>query len=291
MFKDLFGKSKYVTVKTIEKRDKEEVSPDNRLWTKCNSCKEIIFNKKLVENLMVCPKCGYHFRLTAKDRLTITLDQGSFKPFGEDIYSLDPLEFPGYKDKIAKAKAKTGMDEAVIVGEGTIKEHPVIIGVMDFNFMGGSMGSVVGEKITLAIEKALETRKPLIIFSTAGGARMQEGMFSLMQMAKTSAAVKRLHKAGVLFISVMTNPTSGGVTASFASLADIIIGEKGALIAFAGPRVIKQTISADLPEGFQRAEFLLEHGMLDLVVSRDQLRDELARILKIHQAGVVNYGG
>jgi len=290
MFKDFFGKSKYVTVKTIEKKGKEEVSPDSRLWTRCQNCKEIIFNKKLLENMMICPKCGYHFRLSASDRLAITLDQDSFKPIAQNIFSIDPLEFPGYKDKLADAREKTGMNEAVVVGEGTINKQPVVIGVMDFSFLGGSMGSVVGEKITQAIEKAIEIEYPLIIFSTAGGARMQEGMLSLMQMAKTSAAVKRLHKAGLLFISVMTDPTSGGVTASFASLADIIIGEKGALIAFAGPRVIKQTIRADLPEGFQRAEFLLEHGMLDLVVPRNEMRDQLIRILRIHQNGVVNYG-
>jgi acetyl-CoA carboxylase carboxyl transferase subunit beta len=290
MFKDFFGKSKYVTVKTIEKKGKEEASPDSHLWTRCPKCKEIIFNKKLLENMMICPKCGYHFRLSASDRLAITLDKDSFKPIAQDIFSIDPLDFPGYKEKLADAREKTGMDEAVILGEGTINKQPVVIGVMDFSFLGGSMGSVVGEKITQAIERAIETRYPLIIFSTAGGARMQEGMFSLMQMAKTSAAVKRLHKAGVLFVSIMTDPTSGGVTASFASLADIIIGEKGALIAFAGPRVIKQTIRADLPEGFQRAEFLLEHGMLDLVVPRNKMRDQLIRILRIHQSGVVNYG-
>jgi acetyl-CoA carboxylase carboxyl transferase subunit beta len=290
MFKDFFGKSKYVTVKTIEKKGKEEASPDSHLWTRCPKCKEIIFNKKLLENMMICPKCGYHFRLSASDRLAITLDKDSFKPIAQDIFSIDPLDFPGYKEKLAAAREKTGMDEAVILGEGTINKQPVVIGVMDFSFLGGSMGSVVGEKITQAIERAIETRYPLIIFSTAGGARMQEGMFSLMQMAKTSAAVKRLHKAGVLFVSIMTDPTSGGVTASFASLADIIIGEKGALIAFAGPRVIKQTIRADLPEGFQRAEFLLEHGMLDLVVPRNKMRDQLIRILRIHQSGVVNYG-
>lgn len=289
MLKDLFGKSKYVTVKSRDNRDKkEEASPDNRLWTKCNECKEIIFNKKLVENLMVCPKCGKHFRLNARDRLAITIDEGSFKEFAEDIYSKDPLDFPNYVEKMAKAKIKTNLNEAVITGEASIGGHQLIIAIMDFNFMGGSMGSVVGEKITLAIEKAIEKEKPLIIFSTAGGARMQEGLFSLMQMAKTSAAVKKIHQAGLLYVCVMTDPTSGGVTASFASLADIIIAEKGALIAFAGPRVIKQTISADLPEGFQKAEFLLEHGMIDRVTPRHKMRDELTTILDIHQYSGVN---
>ena len=289
MFKDLFGKSKYVTVKTRDK-SKKDISPDSQLWTKCKQCKEIIFNKKLIENLMVCPKCNYHFRISAKDRLAITIDEDSFQEIAGEIYSQDPLNFPNYKDKLEKAKVKTGLDEAVIAGEASIEGFPVVIAVMDFNFMGGSMGSVVGEKITRAIEKSLETRKPLILVTTAGGARMQEGLISLMQMAKTSAAVKKLDSAGILYICIMTDPTSGGVTASFASLADIIIAEKGALIAFAGPRVIKQTISADLPEGFQRAEFLLEHGMVDCVVERYQMKDELASILRIHQSGVRIYG-
>jgi len=290
MFKDLFGKSKYVTVKTRDKREKNDVSPDSRLWTKCKKCKEIIFNKKLIENLMVCPKCDYHFRISAKDRLAITIDEDSFQEFASEINSQDPLGFPNYIDKLEKARVKTGLNEAVLSGEATIEGFPVVIAVMDFNFMGGSMGSVVGEKITLAIEKSLETRKPLIIVTTAGGARMQEGLISLMQMAKTSAAVKKLDKAGILYTCVMTDPTSGGVTASFASLADIIIAEKEALIAFAGPRVIKQTISADLPEGFQRAEFLMKHGMVDRVVSRHNMKKELASILKIHQFEVKQYG-
>ena len=289
MFKDLFGKPKYVTVRTRTKQEKEDISPDSRLWTKCNSCNQIIFNKKLVENLLVCPECNYHFRISAKDRLAITIDEDSFQEFGQEIFSTDPLEFPDYKEKLATARARTGLDEAIIIGEAAINGYQVVIGVMDFNFMGGSMGSVVGEKVTLAIERAIETRKPLILITTAGGARMQEGMIALMQMAKTSAAVKRLDDAGILYISIMTDPTSGGVTASFASLADIIIAEKGALIAFAGPRVIQQTINTSLPEGFQRAEFLLEHGMVDMVLSRHEIKDTLTRILKIHQVGVSNY--
>ncbi|MFW6268585.1 MAG: acetyl-CoA carboxylase, carboxyltransferase subunit beta [Bacillota bacterium] len=296
MLKDWFGKSKYVTVKkdneSVDKTEDEsreikekEDKTDNRLWTKCKDCEEIIFNKKLVENLMVCPKCNYHFRLTARDRMQITVDEASFTEIADDITTEDPLQFPGYDTKLEKAKEKTGLEEAVVVGEAAINDYPVVIGVMDFHFMGGSMGSVVGEKITRAAEKAVEVDKPLVIFSTAGGARMQEGMLSLMQMAKTSAAIKRLHQAGILFISVMTDPTSGGVTASFASLGDIIIAEPGALIAFAGPRVIKQTISEELPEGFQRAEFLLKHGMLDKVVPRNNMKSQLTRILKLHQLG------
>ncbi len=287
MLKDLFGKQKYVTVKRTKEKTKNK-DEDNSLWTKCRDCEEIIFNKKLIENLMVCPKCGYHFRLTAWDRLHITVDEDSFKEFGKNIKSRDILDFPGYQEKYEEARVKTGLQEAIICGEAAICGYPVVIAIMDFNFLGGSMGLAVGEKITLAMEKAINTGKPLIIFCTAGGARMQEGMVSLMQMAKTSAAIKRLNKAGVLFITVMTDPTSGGVTASFASLADIIISEPGALIAFAGPRVIKQTINASLPEGFQRAEFLLEHGMIDMVVERKNLKDKLSIILKVHAAGVSN---
>lgn len=288
MLRDLFGKSKYVTVKRGDKSGKKEgdEKADNRLWTKCPECEEIIFNKKLAENLMVCPKCEYHLRITVRDRLQMTVDEDSFTELGSDLHTADVLDFPGYNDKFSQAQAKTGLDEAIIIGEASIDNYEIVIGVMDFHFMGGSMGSVVGERVTLAVERAVATGKPLIIFSTAGGARMQEGMLSLMQMAKTSAAVKKLHKAGNLFISVMTDPTSGGVTASFASLGDIIIAETGALIAFAGPRVIKQTISTSLPEEFQRAEFLLEHGMIDKVVRRQDLNDELTKILKIHQAGV-----
>ncbi len=288
MIKGLFGKSKYVTVKRSDKnkKDQKKKKKDDSLWTRCPDCNELIFNKKLTENMMVCPKCSYHFRLTARRRLQLTIDKGSFSEFGTEIHTQDILDFPKYEEKYQKAKKKTNLNEAVIIGEATLSSFPVVIAIMDFHFMGGSMGSVVGEKITLAIEKSIATAKPLIIFSTAGGARMQEGMFSLMQMAKTSSAVKKLDEAGILFISVITDPTSGGVTASFASLADIIISEPGALIAFAGPRVIKQTISAKLPEGFQRAEFLLEHGMIDKVVKRMELKDMLSRILQVHTSEV-----
>lgn len=294
MFKDLFGKkNKYVTVKNRDRKSKKkdvrnkEEERDNRLWTKCKNCKEIIFNKKLAENLLVCPKCGHHLRLSARDRIKITVDDNSLEEFAANISSENPLDFPEYNKKIEKAKEKTGNKEAVITAEAKINNFEVVIAVMDFSFMGASMGSVVGEKITIAIEKAIEKNKPLIIFSAAGGARMQEGMLSLMQMAKTSAAIKRLHKNGNLFISVITDPTSGGVTASFALLGDIIIAEPDALIAFAGPRVIKQTISKRLPDDFQSAEFLLEHGMIDKVVHREKMKDTLGDILKIHQSGVI----
>ena len=296
MFKDFFSKkNNYVTVKNQRKNSKKskksdgrKKEEDNKLWTKCKNCNEIIFNKKLAENSMVCPKCDHHLRLSAEDRLLLTIDEGSFEEFAADISSTNPLDFPEYNKKMEKAKEKTGKNEAVVTGKAEINGDKVIIAVMDFNFMGASMGSVVGEKITIAIEEAIDTDKPLIIFSAAGGARMQEGMLSLMQMAKTSAAIKKLHKNGNLFISVITDPTSGGVTASFALLGDIIISEPGTLIAFAGPRVIKQTISKKLPDDFQSAEFLLEHGMIDKVVHRKDMKDVLGNILKIHRTGVVS---
>jgi len=295
MFKDFFSKkNNYVTVKNRSKKSKKSEKRDvreknnDKLWTKCKKCNEIVFNKKLAENSMVCPKCDYHLRLSAEDRLALTIDEDSFIEFAADISSKNPLDFPEYDKKMEEAKNKTGKNEAVVTGEAKINSHEVIIAVMDFNFMGASMGSVVGEKITIAIEKAIEKNKTLIIFSAAGGARMQEGMLSLMQMAKTSAAIKKLHKNGNLFVSVITDPTSGGVTASFALLGDIIISEPGTLIAFAGPRVIKQTISKKLPDDFQSAEFLLEHGMIDKVVHRKNLKATLGDILKIHEAGVIN---
>ncbi|HKL76125.1 MAG TPA: acetyl-CoA carboxylase, carboxyltransferase subunit beta [Halanaerobiales bacterium] len=295
MFKDFFSKkNNYVTVKNRSKKSKKSEKRDvreknnDKLWTKCKKCNEIVFNKKLAENSMVCPKCDYHLRLSAEDRLALTIDEDSFIEFAADISSKNPLDFPEYDKKMEEAKNKTGKNEAVVTGEAKINSHEVIIAVMDFNFMGASMGSVVGEKITIAIEKAIEKNKPLIIFSAAGGARMQEGMLSLMQMAKTSAAIKKLHKNGNLFVSVITDPTSGGVTASFALLGDIIISEPGTLIAFAGPRVIKQTISKKLPDDFQSAEFLLEHGMIDKVVHRKKMKATLGDILKIHEAGVIN---
>ncbi|MFW6277799.1 MAG: acetyl-CoA carboxylase, carboxyltransferase subunit beta, partial [Halorhodospira sp.] len=226
-----------------------------------------------------CPKCGYHFRLTASQRISLTFDDDSFVEYDDKIFTGDPLKFPGYSEKMKKCKVKTGMEEAVVTGEGTIEGMQVIACIMDFNFMGGSLGSVVGEKITSAIEKATETGRPIIIFSTAGGARMQEGMLSLMQMAKTSAAIARLNEARVPYISVLTDPTMGGVSASLATLGDVNIAEPGALIGFAGPRVIEQTVRETLPEGFQRAEFLLEHGAIDRIVDRRQMREEIAALI------------
>lgn len=265
----------------------KKVDIPHGLWIKCPDCGEVIFKKRFIENLKVCPKCNYHFRLTAHERLDMLLDRGSFVEFDASLSPLDPLEFKAhksYKDKIKEDQKKTGLLEAAITGEGKIGGHRLIIGLTDANFIMGSMGSVVGEKITRAAEKALEMKLPFITVSgSGGGARMYEGMLSLIQMAKTSAVLSRLHLAGLLYISIMTDPTMGGVTASFASLGDIIMAEPKALIGFAGPRVIEQTIRQRLPEGFQRAEFMLKHGQVDMVVHRKDLVETLKKILEFFE--------
>jgi acetyl-CoA carboxylase carboxyl transferase subunit beta len=254
------------------------------LWKKCPNCHEIIYAKEIERNLNVCPKCDYHFRISARERIDLIFDEGSFQEMDAGMKSVDFLDFKDskrYKDRIKAAMKSSGNKSAVISGEGTIHGLPVVAAVFDFSFMGGSMGSVVGEKITRAIERALETRRPCIVFSSSGGARMQESILSLMQMAKTSAALARLKAAGLPFISVLTDPTTGGVTASFAMLGDINMAEPRALIGFAGPRVIEQTIRQKLPDGFQRSEYLLEHGMVDMIVSRQEMKDRLAQVLRI----------
>jgi len=256
--------------------------PDG-LWLKCEKCSEIIYRKVLENNLYVCPKCNYHFTIRSSQYIKILLDEGSFEEFNANMRSDDPLKFKDlkkYTDRLQEAMAKTGMNEAVRTGLGRIKGIPVVLAVMDFSFIGGSMGSVVGEKVARAADVALERRIPLIIVSASGGARMMEGAISLMQMAKTAARLAKLAEAGILCISVLTNPTTGGVTASYAMLGDLIIAEPGALIGFAGPRVIKQTIGQDLPEGFQRSEFLLQHGFIDAIFPRGELKDKLAEILE-----------
>ncbi len=250
------------------------------LWIKCDNCKEIIYRKEVEKNFKVCPKCDYHFRITASERLPFLVDEGSFLEVEDGLSPYDALDFKDYKDKLKSSRKKTGLKDAVISGEARIGGRPVQIVVMDFNFMGGSMGSVVGEKIARAVERAIEKRTPFISVSASGGARMQEGILSLMQMAKTSAAAARLGEAGLPFISVLTDPTFGGVTASFAMLGDIIIAEPKTLIGFAGPRVIEQTIKQQLPAGFQRAEFLKEHGIIDMIVSRKEMHGALARIVE-----------
>jgi len=271
-------KPRYTIVKVAKKRDIPE-----DLWSKCEECHELIYNKKLDENLRVCPKCSFHFTLGAYERIKLLLDDGTFKEMDPALESLDPLTFEGpktYKEKLKKDQELTNLKEAVVTGEGKIKGRAVVIGVTDSRFIMGSMGSVVGEKLTRAIERAIETRHPLIIVSgSGGGARMYEGMFSLMQMAKTSAALSRLDRAGGLFISVLTNPTMAGIMASFASLGDLIIAEPKALIGFTGPRVIEQTIRQKLPPGFQKSEFLLNHGLIDMIVHRKSMKDTLSKLL------------
>lgn len=285
MLKDLFRtKPKYVTVQS-RVRDTLEKEVSNGLWTKCSKCNQIVYNKEIAKNFYVCPKCGYHFRIGALERLRLLVDEGSFRELDSDILSTNPLDFEGYEEKLKTAQAKVGMSEAILSGEARIEGHEIIIALTDFNFIGGSMGSVVGEKITRAAERALELKKPFIsVSSGGGGARMYEGILSLMQMAKTSAAISRLDEAGILYISVLCDPTMGGVFASFASLGHINIAEPDAVIGFAGPRVIEQT-KEKLPPGFQRSEFLLKHGMIDMIVERKDLRNVLGRILKLHVGG------
>ncbi len=273
----LFGKPKY----TIVRIKKKEI-PDG-LWTKCEACSETIYNKTIEENFKVCPKCGHHFSLGAYERINLLIDNGTFEEFDRDMLSADPLVFKGpktYKDKLAADQAATGLKDAVISGTGLLNNKKLAIAVTDSRFIMGSMGSVVGEKITRAIEFAIDKKLPLIIVSgSGGGARMYEGMLSLMQMAKTCAALSYLKKAKLPYISVLTNPTMGGVMASFAGIGDIIIAEPKALIGFAGPRVIEQTIRQKLPAGFQRSEFLLEHGLIDMIVARKNMKDELSKLL------------
>jgi acetyl-CoA carboxylase carboxyl transferase subunit beta len=252
------------------------------LWVKCENCRQIIWKKDLAENLNVCPKCDKHFRIDARTRLEQLLDDGKYEVFDADLVSTDPLSFvdlKAYSSRLKQAQAESGLKDAIINARGKLEGRPVIVSAMEYSFIGGSMGVVVGEEITRAIEQALETRTPLIIVSASGGARMMEGVISLMQLAKISAALARLDESRVPYISVLTDPTTGGVTASFAMLGDLNIAEPGALIGFAGPRVIEQTIRQKLPQGFQRSEFLLEHGMLDAVVPRKELKPYIARAL------------
>ncbi|WP_425802554.1 acetyl-CoA carboxylase, carboxyltransferase subunit beta [Desulfitobacterium sp. Sab5] len=303
MFKDIFRKPKYVTLPITSPTDKPSEhlkakpseNPSNRkelpdgLWVKCPKCGEVLFNKDLSENSRVCTTCHYHFRISAKERLELLVDPGSFEEWDNELQSNDPLEFPGYTAKLSEAENKSNLNESVLTGKAKIEELSVVLAINDGNFMMGSMGSVTGEKIARAIERAIELRLPVIIFSTSGGARMQEGILSLYQMAKTSAALERLSENRLLYISVLTDPTFGGVTASYASLGDIQISEPGALIGFTGPRIIKQTMRQELPPGAQTAEFNQDHGLIDLIVDRTQMRSVLARLLRYHQEGA-DYG-
>ena len=251
-------------------------------WVKCDNCKEILYKEELHKNLSVCPNCGKHFRLSARRRIKQIADEGTFEEIGKDILTEDPLHFDGYIKKVETLREKTKIEEAVKCGICEIEGQKVVLGVMDGNFLMGSMGRAVGERITLAIETAIKKKLPLIMFCVSGGARMQEGIVSLMQMAKTSSAIARLNEKGLLYISVLTDPTTGGVTASFASLGDIILAEPKALIGFAGPRVIEQTIKQKLPKGFQSSEFLLEHGFIDKIVERKDMKETLAKLVRLH---------
>ena len=269
--------------KTKEIRAEKKSKIQEGLWVKCDGCKEIVYKKEIEKNLKICPKCNYHFRIGSRERLKLLVDEGSFVEMDEHLTSLDPLHFKdsiSYKDRLKDNQKKSGLKEAVISGDAMIKGTPVTLLIMDFSFMGGSMGSVVGEKVSRAAERALEKKQPFIAVASSGGARMQEGIFSLMQMAKVSAAIGRLKDNGILYITILCDPTFGGVTASFATLGDIIIAEPKSLIGFAGPRVVEQTIKQPLPDDFQRAEFLLEHGMIDIVVDRKILKDTLAKLFE-----------
>lgn len=277
---------------SIFKSLRNKVGNDKRIdvpegiYTKCDGCHESILTSDLKDNYYVCPTCGHHLKMHAKRRIDAIFDDSKYRLLYSYLATNDPLQFPGYMEKIENLKQSTGLDEAVIVATGKIGGYRSVVCVMDSRFLMGSMGSVVGEKITRGIEYATKKRLPIIIFTTSGGARMQEGIVSLMQMAKTSAALAKHHEAGLLYISYITHPTTGGVTASFATLGDIIIGEPKALIGFAGPRVIESTIKQKLPEGFQRTEFMQDQGFIDLIVERKDMKETLQKLLKMHSKGV-----
>ena len=280
-----FDKRKEAQIERRAREAKMEAETIPGLWVKCVHCEAQLTKKELEDNMMVCPHCDYHFRINAKTRINQLFDKDSFVEFFNNVQPCDPLNFvdtESYAERLKKAHAKTGLDEAVITGIGTIEGHKIAAAVMDFAYMGGSMGSVVGEKVTRIMEKALELKLPMLAITSSGGARMQESALSLMQMAKTSCAVARLDEAGLLYINLLTEPTFGGITASFGTLGDIIIAEQGARIGFAGRRVIEQTIRQKLPDDFQTAEYLLKFGQVDIVSKRKNLRKTLANILDIH---------
>jgi acetyl-CoA carboxylase carboxyl transferase subunit beta len=268
--------------KSKELKAEKKIKIPEGMWVKCDSCKEIIYKKEIDKNLKICPKCNYHFRISAAERINLLVDEGSFVEIDAGLASNDPLDFKDkipYRDRLEENRKRSGLEEAAISGEAMVEGKPVIMVILDFSFMGGSMGSVVGEKIMRAAEAALEKKIPLITVASSGGARMQEGIFSLMQMARVSAAIAKLNENGILYISLLADPTFGGVTASFAMLGDIIIAEPKSLIGFAGARVIEQTIKQQLPEDFQRAEFLLDHGMIDIVADRKELKKIIGQII------------
>lgn len=264
-----------------------EQGAGQELWVKCPQCREVIYRKTLEENLKICPKCQHHHKLTAAERIAMLADTGTFEEFDRNLASGDPLSMgEGYVKKLADDEKKTGLKEAIVTGTGEIEGRPAVLGVMDFNFRGGSMGSVVGEKVTRAMERAISLRRPCVMVTASGGARMQEGTLSLMQMAKTSAAAAKLHEAGLMYLCVLTDPTTAGVAASFASLGDVVVAEPKALIGFTGQRVIEETIRQKLPPGFQLSEFFLKRGMIDLVVDRKVLKGTIGRLLEYGKGSV-----
>ncbi|MDH4455906.1 MAG: acetyl-CoA carboxylase, carboxyltransferase subunit beta [Verrucomicrobiota bacterium] len=271
--------------RTVDELGEKKRDMPEGLWTKCPSCNESLFEDALSKNLRVCTSCGYHFTISSGERISSMVDEGSFVEMDKVLDSVNALGFKGYLDKVKAYQQKTGLTEAVVTGRALIEGVPVLLAIMDFRFLGASMGSVVGEKITRAIEAATAERKPVLVFSASGGARMHEGILSLMQMAKTSGALARHTEARLPYISILTHPTTGGVTASFATLGDIIIAEPKCMIGFAGPRVVKETTHADLPPGFQTAEFMMQHGLVDMIVDRKDMRTTLAKLLRYMSAG------
>lgn len=289
MSKNPFRTKHYATSKIyrvrpqdIDRPSEEKPNVPQGIMSKCPKCGKAIYTKLLLKNFKSCDECGYNFKISAYERLAMIMDDGELSEIDKHITTKDPLSFPGYGDKLIKTQTQTGLVDGLVTGRGTIGGFPVMVGVMDAAFFLGSMGTAIGEKLSRLFEKATKERLHVIVFTASGGARMQEGIFSLMQMAKVSGAVARHNKAGLLYTTVLTDPTTGGVTASFAMLGDIILAEPGALIGFAGPRVIEQTIGQKLPEGFQRAEFLLDHGFIDEIVPRNKLKQTLGTILKMH---------
>lgn len=281
-------KEKLSVFKELRKKigNNKRIDVPEGIYTKCDQCHESILTETLKENYYVCPKCGQHLKMYARRRLDLIFDNKKYREMYTNLKTSDPLLFPGYLEKVSGLQEATGLDDAVVVASGRINNQKVVVCVMDSRFLMGSMGSVVGEKITRGIEHATKRKRPVIIFTTSGGARMQEGIISLMQMAKTSAALAKHHAAGLLYISYITNPTTGGVTASFATLGDIIIGEPNALIGFAGPRVIESTIKQKLPEGFQKTEFMQDQGFVDLIVERKDMKETISLLLQMHSKGV-----
>ncbi len=276
------NRKKYATIsvdRSSKVKEGEEVKQPSGLWVKCPGCHEILYKSDIENNLQKCTNCDHYFVMNSVERVNLLIDEGTFVEYDKDMESVDPLEFPGYAKRYAETQKKLGVKDGLLSGTGEMNGIKVSIAIMEFNFLGGSMGSVVGEKITRAIERGIEENIPVIVVSTSGGARMHEGILSLMQMAKTSAALERLRGKGLPFVSIPTDPTTGGVTASFAMLGDVIVTEPNALIGFAGPRVIEQTIKQKLPKEFQRSEFLLECGMIDVIAKREELKDTVAKIL------------